>query len=230
MAYYPVSLQLEGRPCVVVGGGPVAERKVMNLLAAGARVTVITPEATSAIVALAETHEVIHHRREYRPGDLCGTFLAIAATDDPELQVAVAADADAERVLLNVVDRPALCSFIVPAVLRRGLVTVAVSTGGASPILARRLRDDVSKHVGAEYGRFARIMGALRERLAPGPARGQLFDALVHSPMLEHLREGRTKEVDALLQSLGGSACTLARLGLDPLDPGSAPAGGGDGA
>jgi precorrin-2 dehydrogenase/sirohydrochlorin ferrochelatase len=230
MGYYPVTLELGGRPCVVVGGGPVAERKIMGLLSAGARVTVISPEATAGIMALAETHEVIHHAREYRRGDLHGAFLAVAATDDPTVQESVAEEALGGCMLLNVVDRPALCSFILPAVLQRGPVTLAVSTGGASPALARRLRDDLSRHVGVEYVRLARILGAVRQRLAPGPARARLFDALLEAPVLENLREGRTAEVDALLRSLGGPTCVLACLGPDVLDAGEAPESEGDGA
>jgi precorrin-2 dehydrogenase/sirohydrochlorin ferrochelatase len=230
MGYYPVSLEVGGRPCVVVGGGLVAERKVMGLLSAGARVTVISPEATPGIVALAETHEVVHHPRAYRRGDLRGAFLAVAATDDRAVQEAVAGEAAAGHTLLNVVDRPALCSFILPAVFQRGPVTLAVSTGGASPALARRLRDDLSRHVGAEHAWLARILGALRERLAPGPARARLFEALLEAPVLERLRDGRTSEVDALLRSLGGPACALGSLGLDALDAGEAPASEGDGA
>jgi siroheme synthase-like protein len=199
---------------VVIGGGAVAERKVEALLAAGARVTVIAPEVTPALTALAETHEIVHLGRGARRGDLHGAFLAIAATDDEAIQRAVAAEADSEKALLNVVDVPHLCTVTFPAIHRQGPLTVAVSSSGTSPGLARRLRDDLTHHVGAEYGILAGILGGLRARRPPGPARREMLTRLLESPVLDWLREGRTAEVDSLLVKLGGTDCSLAALGL----------------
>ena len=139
--YYPVYLDLAGRRCIVIGGGEVAERKVEQLLAAGGSVTVVSPKATEALAQWAADGRLTWARRAYRPGDLSKAFLAIAATDDERVNRRVQEEASAERVLLNVVDVPALCTFIAPAVVERGPVTVAISTSGSSPALARRLRE-----------------------------------------------------------------------------------------
>jgi precorrin-2 dehydrogenase/sirohydrochlorin ferrochelatase len=217
MAYYPIALRLEGRACVVIGGGEVAARKLDTLLAAGARVTVVAPELNERLVALADTHEIVHHARAYRSGDLSGAFLAIAATDDPTVQRAIAAEADQAHVLLNVVDVPALCTFIVPAVVQRGSVTVAVSTGGASPALARKLRETLSLHtlhIGDEYAVFADLLARLRARLAPNAKRREVFEQLIDSPALSLLRERRFEDVDRLLGDIVGDGCSLAGLGV----------------
>jgi siroheme synthase-like protein len=224
--YYPVFLDLRGRPCAVVGGGAVAARKVEGLLAAGARVTVVSPEATPALIALAETHEIVWHQRPYRRGDLAGAALAYAATGDERVHAQVAAEAAESGVWLNVVDRPALCAFIVPALLRRGAITVAVSTGGASPALAQRLRDDLERAVGSEYAVAATILAKLRplvgEREPDQTVRARMFTALVASPLLDAVRAGDERAVDATLGQHLGAGTTLAALGIR-LD-GTAPA------
>jgi len=218
MGYYPIALRLDGRSCVVIGGGDVATRKVEVLLATGGRVTVIAPRLTPTLAGLADTHEVLHHARHYHRGDLAGAFLAVVATDDGVVQRAVAGEAEAERVLLNVVDEPALCGFIVPAVVKRGSVTVAVSTGGSSPALARKMRERLAEQIGQEYGLLADVLGRLRERLAASMERQEMFGRLVDSPALIWLREGRFDDVDRLLAEVVGADCSLAELGV-PLSP-----------
>ena len=138
---YLVNLALEGRAAVVIGGGEVAARKVQDLLAAKANVTVIAPGLCGRIVALADEKRIVAHGRPYRTADLAGAFVAIAATDDEDLNARVAKDAAATNVLVNVVDRPALCTFTVPATLRRGDLTLAISTEGRCPALAGILRE-----------------------------------------------------------------------------------------
>jgi len=225
VGYYPVFLDLGAEPCVVVGGGEVAERKVASLLEAGARVTVVSPELTPALAALAETHEILHHPRCYRRGDLAGAVLAYAATADEALHEEIAIEAAEARVLLNVVDRPRLCTFIVPSVLRRGPVAVAISTGGASPALARRLRQDLEPAVGPEYAVAAAILGRVRVRVAASAGeeseRARLFRSLVDA-LLEALRARDAGAVDAILTGLAGEGTTLAALGIslgEPLAP-----------
>ena len=139
--YYPAYLDLTGKRCVVIGAGVVAERKVTQLLAAGARVMLVSPTATGAIQRLADEGKVRWIRRGYVRGDLAGATLAIAATDDEQVNRQVHAEAQREKVLLNVVDVTPLCGFIAPSVVERGPVTVAISTAGASPALARKLRE-----------------------------------------------------------------------------------------
>jgi precorrin-2 dehydrogenase/sirohydrochlorin ferrochelatase len=215
--YYPAYLELQGHPCVVIGGGEVAERKVATLLDAGARVTVVSPRLTAGLAALAETHEIVHHARPYRPGDLAGAWLAYAATDDEDVHAEVAVEAAEARVFLNVVDRPRLCSFIVPAIVRRDPVAIAVSTGGESPALAKRLAAELDRTVGREWGLAAEVLGTLRARLAgtDASARARIFAALADTPLVTALRDGDAAKVDALLAEHAGGALTLADLGID---------------
>jgi precorrin-2 dehydrogenase/sirohydrochlorin ferrochelatase len=213
--YYPAYLELRGRPCVVIGGGEIAERKVTTLLDAGARVTVVSPMLTPALTVRAETHEIVHQPRPYRRGDLAGSWLAYAATGDERVDAEIAAEAAEARVFLNVVDRPRLCGFIVPAIVRRDPVAVAVSTGGASPALAKRLARELARTVGPEWGTAARLLGALRGRLAgDAPARGRVFAALAEGPLVEAIRAGDAARVEALLTEELGVATTLADLGI----------------
>lgn len=217
MQYYPAYLDLRGHPCIVIGGGAIAERKVATLLEAGARVTVVSPSLTPQLQALAETHEIVHHPRAYRRGDLTDAWLAYAATNDDGVHAEIAAEAAEARVFLNVVDRPRLCSFIVPAIVTRGAVAVAVSTGGASPALAKRLAHEIDADLGDEWGVAARILAALRARLASADlaARARVFTALADRPLLAALREHDAARVDALLTEHVGMPTTLADLGID---------------
>ncbi len=171
---YPVTLDLHGRPCLVVGGGAVAERKVTGLLEAGARVTVVSPTLSAALMTLATDGRIGWRPRVYSSADTGGFFLLMAATDDGEVNATVAADARAAGVLINAADDPAHCDFILPAVLTRGALTVAVSTGGASPALSRAVRDELETHFDREdYASLlevaADVRARLRERSAPQP-------------------------------------------------------------
>ena len=166
--YYPVFLDLKGRPCIIVGGGEVAERKVLSLLECGASVAIISPEVTPPIRDLAQNGRVHWDPREYRQGDLKGAFLAIASTDRQDINEAIAGEAERERIVLNVVDNTPLCSFIAPSIVRKGDVTVAISTGGASPALARKLRETLENSPVLEYaelsGTLSRARGEVRRR------------------------------------------------------------------
>lgn len=197
----------------MVGGGAVAERKVDGLCRCGARVTVVSPTLTPRLAARADGHEIEHRARPYRRGDLKGFVLAVVACGDRRIGQAVAAEAERAGVMVNVVDAPRYCSFFVPAVLERGQVVVAVSTGGASPALARRIRGDLEGVIGDEHALAAEIMGRIRERLPAGPERRHILMALARSALLDHLRASRRDEVDALLEEAAG--CTLASLGVD---------------
>src|SRR5512143_4129679 len=217
MTYYPVFLRLGGERCVVIGGGEVAERKVESLLAAGARVTVVSPSLTPALAERLARGEIAHFHRTYQEGDLEGARLAYAATDDEALHAELASAAAAAGVMLNVVDRPQWCSFIVPAVLRRGELTIAVSTGGGSPALAGRVRDDIGHHLGPEYERALDILARLREHLQaqalPSADRQRILRELVASELLECLRRPDAAAVDRLLAAHAGAQVTLASLG-----------------
>ncbi|OQA43273.1 MAG: Siroheme synthase [Chloroflexi bacterium ADurb.Bin325] len=171
----------------VIGGGPVAERKTQGLLQAAATVTVVSPQLTPALEQWARAGRLTAIRRAYRPGDLRGARLAVAATNDPAVNAAVADEADERGCPVNVVDDPSRCTFHTPAVVRRGEVVIGVSTGGASPALARRLRGEIEAILGPEYEPLADILARLRLRLRDpesgasraAPAWDRLIDELL---------------------------------------------------
>jgi siroheme synthase-like protein len=164
-AYYPICLDLRDRPCVVIGGGNVAARKVAGLVTCGARVTVVAPALAPALEALAQQGQITAHRRAYADGDLAGAALAIAATDAPQVNARVAAEARARGVWLNAADDPQRGDFILPAVVQRGDLQIAISTGGRSPALARRVREDLEARLPTEYADLLPLLADLRTEL-----------------------------------------------------------------
>ena len=196
---YPVNLVLAGRPCLVVGGGTVAARKVAGLLAAGAVVTVVAPEVTDEVRAAGVT--VVE--RSYRPADVAGMWLVITATDDPTVNQAVQADGDAGGVWVNAADDPASCSFILPAVVRQGPVMVTVSTSGYSPALATWLKGHVSAELGPEVAVLAGMLGDAREALhaAGRSTEGIDWRSALDWDMLELIRTGRTAQARERLEA-----------------------------
>jgi precorrin-2 dehydrogenase/sirohydrochlorin ferrochelatase len=165
MALFPIFLKLTGRPCTVIGGGNLAESKIESLLTANARVTVIAPAANARIANLAESGEISLLAREYAQGDLAGQFLAVAATDNPAVNRAVFAEAEASGVLINAVDDPPFCDFYFPSVVRRGDLQIAISTAGASPALAQRLRKEINELLPLDTGDWLTELGNLRREV-----------------------------------------------------------------
>lgn len=163
--YYPVFLNLKNKLCVVIGGGKVAERKVISLLKAGAKVKIISPEVTETLKKLIQTRDIQWEKRPYQEEDLKEAFLVIAATSSPEVQVRVFQEAEEKGIPCNVVDKPELCSFIVPSVVQRGDLLIAISTGGASPAVARRIREKLESLFGEEYTIYLRLMRKIREKV-----------------------------------------------------------------
>ncbi len=164
MRYLPVLLDLRGRPCVVIGGGSVALQKCETLSRAGADLVVVSPTVVPALASLLESPSLRYIRREYRPGDLAGAFLAIVATTEAAVQQAVWLEAQERGVLINVVDRPDLCTFVMPAILAQEELILAVSTSGSCPGFAAALRDRIGNQLGPEYGRALAIARSLRTR------------------------------------------------------------------
>src|SRR5258706_6885843 len=162
--YFPAFRDLRGRAWLVVGGGLVAERKTGTLVECGARVTVVSPLVTRGLAALIAAGRVVHRARRFLRSDLRGCALAIAATGDSIVDAAVASTARRRRVLVNVVDRPERCDFILPSVLRRGELQIAVSTGGRSPALAREIRRRLEGLFDSDYGDLVAWVGAERRR------------------------------------------------------------------
>jgi len=168
--YFAAFLDLRGRRCLVVGGGEIGERKARTLLQSGAQVTVVSPAVTRGLAALATVGRIVERRRPFRRSDLRGCALAVAATGDPAVDDTVAALARRARVLVNVVDRPERCDFILPSVLQRGELQIAVSTGGRCPALAREIRRRLETLFGPEYTELVARTGQAR-RAARAAAR-----------------------------------------------------------
>lgn len=160
--HYALFLELKNQPVVVVGAGKVAARKIRTLLAAEAKVTVVSPRALASIQKLAAARKVKWLRRPYRRGDLRGACLAVAATDNLEVNEAVCAEARQRRLLVNCIAPPAAGNFIVPSLVRRGGITLAISTGGASPAFAKRLRLDLERFLGRRYPALLKRMAKTR--------------------------------------------------------------------
>jgi siroheme synthase-like protein len=209
MGYYPVFLEMKDRPCVVVGGGTVAERKVEGLLAAGAHVTVISPDLTPALAALKEEGRLHHVARPYREGDLEGYELAVAATDDRAANAHVAAEGRSAsgRMWVNAVDDPPNCDFILPSVIRRGDIVIAASTGGASPALARRLREELEAFLSEDYSPLAELLQEVRQELR---SRGIAVDPEAWQRAID----GRLRALLAQRRRARARAYLLASLGV----------------
>jgi siroheme synthase-like protein len=193
--YYPIFADLKGKPCVVIGGGLIAQRKVTTLLGYGAAITVVSPTVTSRLASYARRRRIRHLARRFRPSDLRGTWLVLAATDDTAINAAVHRTARRLRVFANVVDQPLLCSFIAPSIFRRGPLAIAVSTGGASPTLAKRLRRELGQLIGREYVPMLRLLRSLRgtakRRLPSYQDRKRYFDRLIRGRTFALIRTGR---------------------------------------
>src|SRR5215470_15392935 len=205
--FYIACLKLTGRRCVVVGGGEVGLEKVEGLLACDGRVTLIAPDATAELEEVAAEGSIEWIRREYETGDLEATFIAIAATDDTDVNIRVYEDAEALAMLVNVVDVPPLCNFILPAIVRTGPLAIAISTAGASPALAKRMKREVSELFGEEYARLAVILndarGWAKGTLPTYQDRKEFFEGIVNGDPdpIELMREGQETAVLAIVES-----------------------------
>jgi len=203
---YPMMVNLTARRCLVVGGGTVAERKVRHLLECGAEVEVVSPTATPRLAALAVSRRIRWRHRGVRSADLSGTFLVFAATDDPEVNRDIAGRMRSVGGLVNVVDDPEACSFLVPAVLRRGELTIALSTGGGSPALAKKLRQNLEQTIGPEYAKFLRALRLLRQqvrRAVRDPKKRQaIYRRAVASNLFEAAARGDSASVAAEIDAL----------------------------
>lgn len=207
---FPILVDLAERRVAVIGGGAVAERKVRALIECGARVRVVAPGLTPGLAELASEGRIAHEARGYRPGDLEGAALAFVAVDDAAVSAAAARDAKGSGVPVNVVDRPELCDFFVPSVLRRGLLAIAVSTGGASPAWARNIRRRLEGEFGEEYARLFEALARVRRKLMAGrgaevldPARRRAaFERLADESLLELARSGGVEDIAAKLLEL----------------------------
>lgn len=206
---YMVNLSLEGRGALVVGGGEIARRKVEDLLAARARVTVIAPEICPGIAALAEQQRIRAYCRPYQAGDIGDAFVVIAATDDEALNAAVGNEAKDRNALVNVVDRPAHCTFTVPATVHRGALTIAIATDGLSPAFSGILREELEGRYGPEYGALVELYGGLRGKMIAlgwkGPEIREKLAAIYRDGIVELIASGDADRVNRFLASRLGT-------------------------
>ena len=205
--FYIACLKLSGRRCVVVGGGEIGLEKTEGLLACDADVTLISPDAVGELCALAAEESIAWERREYAgPEDLEGVFMVIACTDDTDINIHVFDDAERRAMLVNIVDVPPLCNFILPAIVRTGPLAIAISTAGASPALAKRIKAEIAEEYGEPYARLAEILNEVR-----GWAKGTLptyqdrkafFESIVGGDPdpVELLRQGEEPAVSELVE------------------------------
>ena len=203
MQYYPVSLDIKNRKCLVVGGGGVGTRKVATLLDCGAKVTVVSPDVSGQLLALANNGSIVLEKRSYRKTDLDGMFLVIGTTDDEKLNRQISIDAEKLNMLCNIADRPNVCNFILPSIVNRGDLTISISTSGKSPALAKKLRIELEEQFGNEYAELLRLMGAIRKTLLSQKhepeAHKHLFEQLISRGLLDIIRGNRKDEIDSLL-------------------------------
>ncbi|MBV9497643.1 MAG: bifunctional precorrin-2 dehydrogenase/sirohydrochlorin ferrochelatase [Acidobacteria bacterium] len=205
--YYPIFIDIEDRNVLIVGGGNVCARKAETMLKYGAKVTIVSPEFTDEIEGWARDGQIQVRRKKYEIADLDGASLVIASTDDPCVNAFVARDSRRRKIPVNVVDVTHLCEFIVPAIVERGSIQIAVSTGGKSPALARTLKEDLQRTVGPEYDEINVLLGTLRhaakKKLPTDIDRKRFFDGIIAAGVLEKLRAGQRLEA---LQGIA-SAC-----------------------
>jgi precorrin-2 dehydrogenase/sirohydrochlorin ferrochelatase len=217
MKTYPIFAVIENKPCLVVGGGAVGERKVQDLLASGARVTVVSRALTPALAALASRGEIVYLSEDFTAHQVEGMALVMAATDDPEVNGKVSAAAQARAIWVNVADDPEHCTFIVPAQVKRGDLTLAISTGGASPALARQVREELQEHFGPEYGPYLDLLKRVRTRLLTErrahPDNADLFHRLVRSPLKDAVALGDRARVMWVLREVMGEVLSTPVLG-----------------
>jgi precorrin-2 dehydrogenase/sirohydrochlorin ferrochelatase len=206
--YYPLFLDLQHRDVVVVGGGPVAERKVKALLDCHAQVKLISPKITPGLKRIVRKRQVQWHRRPFRKGDLRRASLVFATTDNLEVNHLITASARKSHKLVNVANLPGESNFLVPAVVRRGNLIIAVSTSGHSPALARKIRQELDRAFGHELSRFIEILGkirqALMERIPHQGQRKRILDRLIHSEVLDLLRSGHLAQAKRRIREITG--------------------------
>jgi precorrin-2 dehydrogenase/sirohydrochlorin ferrochelatase len=208
MNYYPIYLDVANRRCFVVGGGDVAERKVLRLLECGARVIVIGKTLSPALKVMTENGSIDWIEGDYDETHLRDAFLIIGATDRKEVNAKVSKDARGKGILVNIVDDPGKCDFILPSLFNRGDLTVAISTGGKSPALAKKMREELEGLYGPEYLVLLNLLGAVREKIrargASSDDNKRLFEAVVNSDILQYIRENDWDRIYKMIHDLTG--------------------------
>jgi len=220
MRYYPVNLDIRNRNCLVVGGGDVGTRKVMTLLDCGAMVIVVSPAVTEKIEELSNKGLIKLEKRGFKPTDLDQMFLVIGATDNPELNRQIHAGAERLGMLCNIADRPEVCNFILPAIVNRGDLIIAISTSGKSPAFAKKMRKDLEKKFGTEYAEFLTLMGGIRTKLLSEDhepeAHKHLFENLIKRDVVNLIKQGDIAAINSLLFEIFGEGYLFDELMANP--------------
>ncbi|MGE5809180.1 MAG: bifunctional precorrin-2 dehydrogenase/sirohydrochlorin ferrochelatase [Nitrospirota bacterium] len=208
MKFYPAYLDLRDRPCLVIGGGAVAERKALSLLEAGAEVTIVSPSLTPKLQELSVSGKITHHRKTFDEQDLVGEALVVAATSSHDVNVFAARACKKRHILVNVAAPPEESTFIVPSLVERGELLIAVSTTGVSPALAKRIRQELERQYGTEYElfleKFATIRARVLHEVTDERTRRKIFQAIADSDAIELFRMGRLHEAEARMLELAG--------------------------
>jgi len=216
MRYYPVSLDIQNRKCLVVGGGSVGARKVMTLLECGAIVTVVSPDVAEELLELAEKKMIELKKRPYETSDIDGMFLVIGATDNEKLNWQINKDAERQNKLCNIADRPEACNFILPSIVNRGNLVIAISTSGKSPAFAKKMRQDLEKEFGEEYDEFLQLMGAIRKKALSEKhepeAHKHLFEQLINRGLIDMIRDHDEERINSLLLEIFGEGYRFEEL------------------
>lgn len=192
---------------MIIGGGRVAERKILSLIPTGVKIKVISPDLTEKLLELSQEEKFIWIKRPYQRGDLEGAFLVIAATNDPQVQEKVFQEAEERAIPCNVVDKPEFCTFIVPSTIKRGDLVVAISTGGASPAVARRLRETLENLFPEEYALYLKLMKAIRKELLSKDLdpleKEEKLQKFALAPLFQYLVRGDWELLKAILEKEG---------------------------
>ena len=208
MNYYPIYLDITNRRCIVAGGGDVAERKVQRLLECGAHVVVIGKTLTSGLEVLKREGRIDHINDDYDDAYLHDAFLVIGATDRDDVNAKISMDARKRGIMINIVDDPDRCDFILPSLFQRGDLCVAISTGGKSPALAKKLREEMEGTYGPEYLTLLNVLGTLREKIKSkgrsADENKRLFESVVNSDILQHIKEKDWGRVRKMVRDLTG--------------------------
>ncbi len=208
MKYYPICLDIQNRNCLVVGGGSVGIRKVITLLNCGAHVTVVSPAASAHLQELANNGLIILKKRFFRSSDLDSMFLVCSATDNQELNRQIHTEAESLGMLCNVADRPEVCNFILPSIVNRGDLIIAISTSGQSPAFAKKLRKDLEEAFGSEYAEFLKLMGAVRKKLLrqdhQPEAHKHFFEQLINRDLVAMIKAHQYDDINAVLFEILG--------------------------
>lgn len=204
--YYPIFMDIENQPCLVVGGGDVAEQKVTGLIAAGAVVTVESPELTANLQALAQAEFIRHKKQDYHPATMTGMKLVIAATNDEAINEKIFHDASASNIPVNVVDDPKRCSFIVPSIVRQGALQIAISTAGISPALSKKIRRELEEKFDESYGAFLELLAEFRplvtQSIKDFETKKALWEQVLASDVFDLVKRGDIEKARARLKDL----------------------------